>query len=79
MTYEELLNRYDEIVVIDAEYSAGSGQRPNPVCCCAWELKSGKQHRVWTIKRQTRSSHPGQTGRTFSMLFFMLQQNADFI
>ena len=34
MTYEELLNRYDEIVVIDAEYSAGSGQRPM-LCCCA--------------------------------------------
>ena len=62
MTYEELLNRYDEIVVIDAEYSAGSGQRPNPVCCCAWELKSGKQHRVWTYKKANQIQPPWPDG-----------------
>ena len=51
MTYEDLLERYREIVVIDTEYSAGSGQRPNPVCACAIEIKSGVRHRPWTFSK----------------------------
>jgi len=62
MTYEELMDRYEEIVVVDAEYSAGSGQRPIPVCCCAHELISGKQHRVWTYQKANKIQPPWPDG-----------------
>jgi DNA polymerase-1 len=44
---------FKEIWLVDFEFNAGApdpralGHRPNPVCLCALELKSGKQLRLW--------------------------------
>jgi DNA polymerase I len=44
-----MLSRFPEIVVLDAEFHTAQirGNRPIPVCICAVELRSGRQHRLW--------------------------------
>lgn len=41
------LKRYSEVVVLDFEFHAPSGHLPYPLCVVAYELKSGKEHRLW--------------------------------
>jgi DNA polymerase-1 len=41
------LLQFAEIWVIDFEYGAKPGENPEPVCLVAWELRSGRKHRVW--------------------------------
>jgi hypothetical protein len=38
---------YREIWLADFEFMAGSGERPDPVCLCARELRSGRELRLW--------------------------------
>jgi hypothetical protein len=38
---------YREIWAADFEFEAGSGERPDPVCVCARELRSGCEIRLW--------------------------------
>jgi DNA polymerase I len=38
---------YREIWAVDFEYIAGPGERPDPVCLVAWELRSGRRIRFW--------------------------------
>ena len=37
---------FQEIVAADFEFCGGDGDRPNPVCYVAHELRSGRKHRV---------------------------------
>ncbi len=41
------LHDFSEICLVDFEFSAPAGERPTVVCMVAWELKSGRRHRVW--------------------------------
>ena len=38
---------FREVWLLDFEFSAPSGERPQPVCLLAWELHSGRKLRVW--------------------------------
>jgi DNA polymerase-1 len=38
---------FREIWLADFEFIAGPGERPDPVCCCARELRSGREVRLW--------------------------------
>jgi hypothetical protein len=38
---------FREIWLADFEFIAGSGERPDPVCLCARELRSGRALRLW--------------------------------
>jgi hypothetical protein len=39
---------YREIWLADFEFGAGSGERPDPVCLCAREFRSGRELRLWS-------------------------------
>ena len=41
------LDRYREIWVVDFEFIAQDGERPDPVCCVGHELRSGREVRLW--------------------------------
>jgi len=38
---------YREIWAVDFEFVAKDGERPEPVCLVAWELRSGRKIRLW--------------------------------
>jgi DNA polymerase I len=38
---------YREIWVVDFEFRSEAGERPDPICLVAWELKSGRKIRLW--------------------------------
>jgi DNA polymerase I len=42
-----MLDRFEEIVLCDFEFNGGDGDRPNVVCLCARELRSGREFRLW--------------------------------
>jgi DNA polymerase I len=41
------LDQFREIVLCDFEFGADDGDRQNPVCLTAYELRSGRKHRLW--------------------------------
>ena len=36
-----------ELVFCDFEFMAGAGERQKPICLVAYEMKSGRKHRIW--------------------------------
>jgi DNA polymerase I len=42
-----MLDQFREIVLCDFEFGSDDGDRPNPVCLVAYELRSGRKHRLW--------------------------------
>jgi hypothetical protein len=42
-----MLFAFSEVVVVDFEFTALPGERPEPVCLVAWELRSGRRFRVF--------------------------------
>lgn len=42
-----MLDAFREVVVVDFEFTATTGERPVPVCMVARELRSGRRFRVW--------------------------------
>jgi hypothetical protein len=42
-----MLDAFREIVVADFEFATTPGNRPEPVCLVAHELRSGRRFRVW--------------------------------
>jgi DNA polymerase I len=42
-----VLDAFREVVVVDFEFTATTGERPVPVCMVARELRSGRRFRVW--------------------------------
>jgi hypothetical protein len=55
-----MLSTFHEIVLVDFEFEALQGGRPNPVCLVAWELRSGRKFRIW--KDQFGPAPPYATG-----------------
>jgi len=43
----DLLHRFAEIWLWDFEFIARDGERPEPICLVAWELRSGRKIRLW--------------------------------
>jgi hypothetical protein len=42
-----MLGAFREMVVVDFEFTATLGNRPEPVCLVAYELRSGRRFRLW--------------------------------
>jgi DNA polymerase I len=42
-----VVDPFDEIWLVDFEFRAPAGERPDPVCLCARELRSGRRLRLW--------------------------------
>ena len=42
-----MLDAFREVVVVDFEFTALPGERPDPVCLVARELRSGRRFRIW--------------------------------
>jgi DNA polymerase I len=50
------LSRFREVWAIDFEYIAKDGERPDPVCCCALELRTGRELRLWETELRLAGS-----------------------
>ena len=59
-----VLERFPEIWLIDFEFISTTGERPDPVCAVAHELRSGRVLRVWEDELRTPS------GLKFDQLIF---------
>ena len=51
---------FREIWAVDFEFGGGAGNRPDPVCLAAWELRSGRKLRLW--RDEFGPSPPYSTG-----------------
>lgn len=52
------LEAFEELWVVDTEYSAVAGCRPVPICVVARELRSGHEHRIWQDELATLREPP---------------------
>jgi DNA polymerase-1 len=59
---------FRQIWCVDFEYVAGGGNRPDPVCLAAWELRSGRKLRLW--RDEFGPSPPYSTGPDTLFLAF---------
>jgi hypothetical protein len=55
-----MLDAFREVVVVDTEFTATTGERPIPVCVVAHEIRSGRRFRLW--RDQLRAKPPYATG-----------------
>lgn len=55
------LDPFSEVWVVDFEFRAAQGERPEPVCLVAHEMHSGRQLRLWEDDLKTGSC-PYSTG-----------------
>ena len=55
-----MLDAFREVVVVDTEFTAIAGERPEPVCLVAHELRSGRRFRIF--EEQFGSAPPYATG-----------------
>jgi DNA polymerase I len=53
-----MLPAFREIWAVDFEFIAGSGERPDPVCVCARELRSGREVRLWRDELGSTPPYP---------------------
>jgi hypothetical protein len=53
---------FREIVVLDSEFQAPDGERPNPLCMVAAELNSGQVHTLWREALHELRSPPFDIG-----------------
>jgi DNA polymerase I len=56
---------YREIWAADFEFEAGSGERPDPVCLCARELRSGREIRLWRGQFDSAPLYPTDADTLF--------------
>ncbi len=52
------LEAFEEVWVVDTEYSATAGCRPVPICVVARELRSGRELRLWQDQLSTMKAPP---------------------
>jgi hypothetical protein len=60
MTSGLMLDAFREVVVVDTEFTIVAGERPEPVCLVAHELRSGRRFRIF--EDQFGSAPPYATG-----------------
>jgi DNA polymerase family A len=63
-----VLNDFREVVVVDFEFIATTGDRPIPVCLVAHELRSGRKFRLW--QDEFGSAPPYASGRDVLFVAF---------
>src|SRR5215831_9799019 len=56
---------YRQIWFVDFEFEAGTGERPDPVCLCARELRSGRELRLWCDEFGQAPPYPIDTDSLF--------------
>jgi DNA polymerase I len=56
---------YREIWAADFEFEAESGERPDPVCLCARELRSGREIRLWRGQFDSAPPYPTDADTLF--------------
>jgi DNA polymerase I len=64
-----MLDQFSEIVLCDFEFGSYDGDRQNPVCLVAYELRSGRKHRLW--RDQFGATPPYPTGRDTLFVAFL--------
>jgi hypothetical protein len=57
-----VLDSFREVVVVDSEFTALLGERPDPVCLVARELRSGRRFRLWLDGLKSGVRLPYATG-----------------
>ncbi|MCZ6638311.1 MAG: DNA polymerase [Alphaproteobacteria bacterium] len=67
---------YREIWAVDFEFNGGPGERPNPVCMVAKELRSGRMHRLWRNQLHELDGPPFDMGP--NSLFVAYYASAEF-
>jgi DNA polymerase I len=60
-----MLPAFREIWAVDFEFTAGTGERPVPVCLCARELRSGREIRLWRGQFGSAPPYPIDQGSLF--------------
>src|SRR5271157_3577899 len=56
------LGAYGEVWLVDFEFSAPPGERPDPICLVAWEFRSGRTFRLWQDDLRGRRVPPYSIG-----------------
>ncbi len=56
------LGRFTEVVLVDFEFRAAPGERPDPICMIAHELHSGRRHRLFREELRSLRTAPYPTG-----------------
>src|SRR5512135_3068009 len=56
------LDAYREVWLVDFEFSAPPGERPDPVCLVAWEYRTGRTLRLWQDDLRGRREPPYPIG-----------------
>ena len=54
---------FSQVWAVDFEFTAPNGERPDPVCLVAWELRSGTKIRLWREELRGRRLPPYSLGR----------------
>jgi hypothetical protein len=52
-TLPAVLDRFPQVWCVDFEFMARPGERPEPVCCVALELRTGREVRLWGAELAT--------------------------
>src|SRR5277367_6186249 len=58
------LDAYREVWLVDFEFSAPPGERPDPVCLVAHELKGGKKIRLFQEEMKSLKIPPYSVGKS---------------
>jgi len=53
---------FSQVWAVDFEFVAAPGERPDPVCMVAWELRSGTKVRLWRDELRSRRLPPYSLG-----------------
>jgi hypothetical protein len=56
------LHRYRRVYLVDFEFTAGTGERPQPICCVVQEIHSGRTERHW-LADGAPTAAPYDTGK----------------
>src|SRR6516165_2571175 len=69
-----MLDAFREVVVVDTEFTAIAGERPEPVCLVAHELRSGRRFRIF--QDQFGSAPPYSSGPEVLLVGFYVSAEA---
>ena len=57
-------DRFQQVWLVDFEFSAPEGERPHPICLVAREYRTGREIRLWEDELRTRPQPPYPTDGT---------------
>jgi DNA polymerase family A len=61
----KMFDDFPEIWIADFEFIADRGERPDPVCLVAWELRSGRELRLWRDQLGSTPPYPTDASSLF--------------